>query len=116
MLWHASCVTTRCCVDGAGVGGAGLAQTFPSRGGACMAHELRETTAHAADDGLFRQPPGLPDPVMTVNGRIVLEKRYLRREGGKVLETPGGGFWRVAADISRGTEKFDGPEVGERVR
>ncbi len=83
-----------------------------------MAHDLRDTAAQStrADASLFAQPDDLPEPDLTENSRIVLERRYLKREGGKVMETPGGGFWRVALDISRGTEKFDGPEVAARVR
>ncbi len=104
-------------MQGAAKGGVvSNAHDNPMLGESGMSQELGEAVAGVAADGVFRQPRDLPDPDMTENGRIVLEKRYLRREGGKVLETPGGGFWRVAADISRGTEKFDGPEVAAQVR
>ena len=51
---------------------------------------------------LLRPPPDLPEPQLTANARKVLERRYLHRIGNRVVETPGGGFWRVAEEIARG--------------
>jgi ribonucleoside-diphosphate reductase alpha chain len=65
---------------------------------------------------LARQPDGLPDPVLEPNAQIVLEKRYLKRDGQRVLETPGGGFWRVAEDIARGSEPYESDESLARLR
>src|SRR6266511_4397432 len=72
--------------------------------GSAMAHDLRDTAAQStrADASLFAQPDDLPEPDLTENRRIVLERRYLRREGGKVIESPRGGFSRVALAVGRG--------------
>ena len=37
------------------------------------------------DGTLARQPESLPDPVLATNSKIVLEKRYLKRDGPRVL-------------------------------
>ena len=42
------------------------------------------------------------EPALTVNGTKVLERRYLHRIENRVVETPGGGFWRVAEEVARG--------------
>ena len=75
-----------------------------------MAQEMlagggRATGASGSGE-LFRQPQDLPDPALSRNGKTVLEKRYLRREGKRALETPGGAFWRVATEIARGSARF----------
>src|SRR4051812_21995266 len=51
---------------------------------------------------LLRQPADLPDPALTVNARKVLERRYLHRIDNRLMETPGGGLWRVAEEVARG--------------
>jgi ribonucleoside-diphosphate reductase alpha chain len=69
------------------------------------------------DEGaLARQPDGLPDPQLARNAEIVLEKRYLRRDGTRLLETPGGGFWRVAEDIAGGSAPYESEEGLARLR
>ncbi len=74
-----------------------------------MARDLLAADARANGPGdLFRQPADLPDPVLSRNGQTVLEKRYLRRDGKRVLETPGGAFWRVATEIARGSARYVG--------
>jgi len=79
-----------------------------------MAHELAAGSPRATAAGdLFRQPTDLPEPDLTRNGRTVLEKRYLRREGKTPLETPGGGFWRVATEIARGSGAYVPPAEQE---
>ncbi|MBI4494219.1 MAG: hypothetical protein HY690_15630, partial [Chloroflexi bacterium] len=65
---------------------------------------------------LFTQPPGLPDPLLATNARIVLEKRYLRKVHGKPAETPGGGLWRVAQEIARGSAPWESEENLARLR
>lgn len=68
------------------------------------------------DEAVARQPDGLPDPDLATNAQIVLEKRYLRRSGDRVLETPGGGFWRVAEEVARGSAPHESDEVTARLR
>src|SRR5919206_2153032 len=51
---------------------------------------------------LPRPPAELPEPALTVNGQKVLERRYLHRIDNRCVETPGGGFWRVAEEVARG--------------
>ncbi len=51
---------------------------------------------------LLRPPADLPEPTLTVNARKVLERRYLHRIDNRVVETPGGGIWRVAEEVARG--------------
>ncbi|HZU07933.1 MAG TPA: adenosylcobalamin-dependent ribonucleoside-diphosphate reductase [Chloroflexota bacterium] len=62
---------------------------------------------------LFRPPPDLPEPVLSVNAIRVLERRYLHRINNRVVETPGGGFWRVAQEIARGSASWLSPEALE---
>ncbi|HLH24105.1 MAG TPA: adenosylcobalamin-dependent ribonucleoside-diphosphate reductase [Chloroflexota bacterium] len=54
------------------------------------------------DGELLRPPADLSEPALTVNGTKVLERRYLHRIDNRVVETPGGGFWRVAEEVARG--------------
>jgi ribonucleoside-diphosphate reductase alpha chain len=51
---------------------------------------------------VLRPPADLPEPALTVNGTKVLERRYLHRIDNRLVETPGGGFWRVAEEVARG--------------
>src|SRR3954447_5072993 len=51
---------------------------------------------------MLRQPADLPDPALTVNARKVLERRYLHRIDNRLVESPGGGLWRVAEEVARG--------------
>ncbi len=65
----------------------------------------------------LRPPAELPEPSLTRNARIVLERRYLhRRDGGEPLETPGGAMWRVACEIARGSEPWASREELEALR
>ena len=43
---------------------------------------------------------------LTPNARVVLEKRYLKQENGKVVESPEDMFYRVAAVMAQVEEKF----------
>jgi ribonucleoside-diphosphate reductase alpha chain len=54
------------------------------------------------DGEVLRPPADLPEPALTVNGTKVLERRYLHRIDNRLVETPGGGFWRVAEEVARG--------------
>ncbi len=47
---------------------------------------------------------------LTDNARIILEKRYLRREGDKVGETPEEMFWRVARAVAAAEKTFN-PQI-----
>src|SRR5712692_16714 len=69
-------------------------------------------------DGEVLQPPAdLPEPALTVNATKVLERRYLHRIDNRVVETPGGGFWRVAEEIARGSAPWvDQATVEARAR
>ena len=49
---------------------------------------------------------------LTENARKVLERRYLRKEGGKVVETPEDMFRRVARNIASAERNFD-PNISE---
>lgn len=50
----------------------------------------------------------LPDPIMSDNGKMVLEKRYLFKDGeGKLIETPKDMFFRVARFIAKAELVFD---------
>ncbi|NWF53916.1 MAG: vitamin B12-dependent ribonucleotide reductase [Syntrophaceae bacterium] len=46
-------------------------------------------------------------PCLSQNAMTVLEKRYLIRENGKVLEAPADMFWRVARAIASSEKKFN---------
>ncbi len=68
-------------------------------------------------DQVRRPPSDLPEPELTPNGRVVLETRYLSRAGtGKLLETPGGAFWRVAAEVARGSAEWESPEALDQLK
>jgi ribonucleoside-diphosphate reductase alpha chain len=67
---------------------------------------LNPTQALAA----IEPPASLPDPEMTPNALAVLERRYLKKdpETGVVIETPRQIFWRVAAHVAKGEQRFRG--------
>src|SRR3989304_248628 len=51
-----------------------------------------------------------PEPGLSPNALAVLEKRYLKRnETGKVVETPGQMFWRVAWNLAQ-ADRFYGSD------
>ena len=57
--------------------------------------------------GPLAAPADLPRAELSDNARIVLAKRYLKKdESGKPTETPEEMFWRVAHTIARVDEKF----------
>ncbi len=46
-------------------------------------------------------PKSLPEPELNPNAKVVLERRYLRKDGqGKPYETPRELFWRVASHVA----------------
>lgn len=76
-----------------------------------------QPVATSAADQILRPPADLPEPDLTPNGRTVLETRYLSRtEGGKLLETPGGAFWRVASEVARGSSQWESAEALEQLK
>lgn len=76
-------------------------------------NQLEQQSAGA----VLTQPLGLPEPELTPNARTVLERRYLhRKDGGALLETVGGGFWRVACEIARGSATWESAEANEQTR
>jgi ribonucleoside-diphosphate reductase alpha chain len=59
-----------------------------------------------------RLPEGLPVPDLTENARIVLGKRYLKKdEKGSPVEEPETMFWRVAYTIAREDKRFGASEA-----
>jgi len=59
-----------------------------------------------------RLPADLPVPELTENARIVLEKRYLKKdEDGRPVESPEVMFWRVAYTIAREDARFGASEA-----
>jgi ribonucleoside-diphosphate reductase alpha chain len=75
-----------------------------------------QATARATDQ-IRRPPADLPEPDLTPNGKTVLETRYLSHtEGGKLLETPGGAFWRVASEVAQGSAPWESPEALEQLK
>src|SRR6266568_2210948 len=52
-----------------------------------------------------------PEPTLSPNALAVLEKRYLRRDDtGKVVETPGQLFWRVAWNLAQADREYGASE------
>jgi ribonucleoside-diphosphate reductase alpha chain len=51
-------------------------------------------------------PKTWPKANLTPNARVILEKRYLKQENGKVVESPEEMFYRVATVIAQVEEKF----------
>lgn len=51
-------------------------------------------------------PKTWPKANLTPNARVILEKRYLKQEGGKVTESPEDMLYRVATVIAQVEEKF----------
>ena len=47
------------------------------------------------------------DQCLSENAKTVLERRYLRKSGGEVIETPEEMFWRVARAIAEAERAFD---------
>lgn len=61
---------------------------------------------------MYKLPVDLQEPVLSANTRVVLEKRYQRRDmDGKLVETAGDMFWRVALAIARADADEEGADV-----
>ena len=67
---------------------------------------------------VLEMPPDLPEPELSSNARLVLEKRYLQKdESGQLLEDPRQMFWRVAAKIASAEANYSaGKEQVELAR
>jgi ribonucleoside-diphosphate reductase alpha chain len=75
--------------------------------------EMTDPTRMEAADALIQleavdPPADLPDPDLSKNGEMVLERRYLKKgaETGEVIETPRQLFWRVASHVAKGELNF----------
>lgn len=56
---------------------------------------------------MFSIPQDLKEPILNPHTRVVLEKRYLRKDTeGNIIENPSEMFWRVASNIARQEEKY----------
>ena len=55
----------------------------------------------------LKMPASLPDPIINDNAKIVLERRYQRKDTeGVVYETTKELFWRVASSIAEEEGKY----------
>lgn len=62
-------------------------------------------------------PPDLKAPDISENTRVVLEKRYQRKDlNGKLVETPKEMFWRVASAIAQEDSKYPDADVEATAR
>ncbi|MBU4474520.1 ribonucleotide reductase N-terminal alpha domain-containing protein, partial [Pseudodesulfovibrio aespoeensis] len=56
-----------------------------------------------------KMPASLPDPIINENAKIVLARRYQKKDAeGIVYETVKELFWRVASAIAAEEAKYDG--------
>lgn len=61
---------------------------------------------------MLKMQPDLREPDISPNARVVLEKRYLRKNlDGSLAETPGELFWRVATAIAAEDTKYPDANV-----
>jgi ribonucleoside-diphosphate reductase alpha chain len=74
----------------------------------------RDVSARGPADGpTIRRAPAPDDVTLEPNALAVLERRYLRRDAdGRVVETPGELFHRVAADVAAAEAAFVRPATG----
>ena len=75
-----------------------------------MTHPIRpDDEAFIFDD---RLPEDLPTPELTENAKIVLGKRYLKKnDQGEIVEEPETMFWRVAYTIAKEDARFGASEA-----
>ncbi|WP_316898712.1 vitamin B12-dependent ribonucleotide reductase [Pseudodesulfovibrio indicus] len=60
----------------------------------------------------LKMPSNLPDPIINENAKIVLQRRYQRKDTeGVVYETVKEMFWRVASAIAQEEGKYEGSSV-----
>lgn len=66
---------------------------------------------------MLQMPQDLKEPAISDNTRVVLEKRYQRKDlAGNLIESPGEMFWRVASSVAAEDGKYADGDVEKSAR